>query len=152
MKTVIFFAILLRVFSATGQEMNPKYDSVLARTLGADAKGMKMYVLGILKTGSNNTQDKKVRDSLVNGHIKHITWLAEKGDLIAAGGLGKNENSYRGVFILNVSSFEEANKLLEADPAIKENIFVADLYKWTTSAALTESPKIHGKIVKYNTK
>ncbi|HBK41165.1 MAG TPA: hypothetical protein DDZ57_06280, partial [Porphyromonadaceae bacterium] len=37
---------------------NPAYDADLAEKLGADAYGMKNFVLVILKTGSNVTDDK----------------------------------------------------------------------------------------------
>jgi len=152
MKTIIFFIILLKVTPTIGQEINPCYDSLLARKLGADDKGIKTYVLGILKTGSNDIQDKNVRDILFKGHIAFIERLIKSGDIVTAGPLGKNENSYRGLFILNVSSIEEANSLLQADPSIKENLFAADLYTWSTSAALPMYFQFHDKIEKYKHK
>ncbi len=58
--------------------------------------------------------------------------------IIVAGPIGKNEKSYRGIFILDVASLEEAKHILQTDPAIKENLLAADLYKWYGSAALPE--------------
>ncbi len=43
-----------------------------------------------------------------------------------------------GIFILNVASLEEAHEILQTDPAIKENLLAADLYKWYGSAAIPE--------------
>ena len=65
MKTICLSAfLLLTTLMATGQNANPEYDSTLAAQLGADERGMKMYVLVILKTGPNDVQDKALRDSL----------------------------------------------------------------------------------------
>ncbi len=74
--------------------------------------------------------------------------MADLGKLIVAGPLGKNEKSYRGIFILNVPSFEDAKKLLEMDPAVKENIFDVEMFKWYGSAALSEYLPVHKKITK----
>jgi len=63
MKTA--FLISLFIFSTInlmGQTNNPNYDATLAKTLGADNLGMKMYVMVILKTGSNKVADKAKRD------------------------------------------------------------------------------------------
>ena len=56
--------------------------------------------------------------------------------------------TYRGIFILNVKTIEEANDLLESDPTIKEKVLEAEIFKWYGSAALpTYLPK-HKKIEK----
>lgn len=124
------------VFSVYGQSTNPNYDSTLAQTLGADDFGMKKYIWVILKTGSNKTTDKEFVSECFRGHMDNIRRLAEEGKLVVAGPLGKNKNSYRGIFILNVTTFEEANELLQTDPAIKENLLETELYNWYGSAAL----------------
>jgi len=144
--------LLLMAMAAFGQETNPNYDQALAKSLGADDYGMKSYILVILKTGSNKTEDKAIRDSLFAGHMDNIGRLAKLGKLVVAGPLGKNEQSYRGIFILNVTTLEEANELLLTDPAIKEKIFATDLYKWYGSAALPEYLKYHEKIEKVKIK
>jgi uncharacterized protein YciI len=132
-----------------GQLNNPEYDSTLAQTIGADEYGMKMYILVILKTGSNNIDDKNKLDSLFRGHLDNISRLADIGKLVVAGPLAKNDNSYRGIFIFNVKTLEEAEKLLESDPTIKENVLTAELYYWYGSAALPEYLKTHEKIEKF---
>ncbi len=118
------------------QTLNPDYDSTLAKKLGADDYGMKNYVLVILKTGSNNTTDKSFIDSCFQGHMNNIVRLVDEGKLIVAGPLGKNEKNYRGIFIFNVSSIEEAEMLVQTDPAVNSKLLEADLYKWYGSAAL----------------
>jgi len=151
MKAITAIAlVLLTAFPAAGQKTNPAYDSALATKLGADEYGMKMYVMVILKTGSNNVQDPVKRDSLFAGHMANISKLAEMRKLVVAGPFGDNKKSYRGIFIFDVPSFEEANKLLEDDPTIKEKVFEAELYHWYGSAALSEYLEASEKIWKVN--
>jgi uncharacterized protein len=139
MRLICIIWILVAVsFPVFGQTGNTDYDPELAKKLGADDYGMKSYILVILKTGSNTTADKELTSKSFAGHMSNMERLAEEGKLIVAGPIGKNEKSYRGIFILDVASLEEANGILQTDPAIKENLLAADLYKWYGSAALPE--------------
>lgn len=127
---------------------NPNYDPVLAQKLGGDEYGMKSYVLVILKTGTNQTTDKTLINNSFRGHMENINHLVKEGKMTVAGPLGKNENAYRGIFILNVTTFEEAESLLQNDAAIKEGLLDFDLYKWYGSAALPEYLDLSDKIWK----
>jgi uncharacterized protein YciI len=128
--------LFLSSVAAIAQTSNPKYNKALADSLGADEYGMKMYVLVILKSGANKTQEKAKLDSLFSGHMQNIRRLAKEGKLVVAGPLEKNTKEYRGIFILNVKTIEEANVLLQTDPAVSAKIFDAELYSWYGSAAL----------------
>jgi uncharacterized protein YciI len=144
---IILFFFFVQVTSA--QTVNPDYDSTLAKKLGADDYGMKSYVFVMLKTGSNTTADKAFIDSCFGGHMANIGRLANEGKLIVAGPFGKNDNSYRGIFILNVTTIEEAQELVQTDPAINSKLLDVDLYKWYGSAALPEYLDAALKIGKY---
>jgi uncharacterized protein len=151
MKSILIIsACLLFTISSIGQTINPNLDSTLAKSLGADDYGMKKYVLVILKTGSNTNAKKATSDSLFAGHLNNINRLTDLKKLIVAGPFAKNGNNFRGIFILDVISLEEAKKLLETDPAIKEKLLEPELYHWYGSAALFEYLKTHDKIWKYN--
>ncbi|MEO8766634.1 MAG: YciI family protein [Ginsengibacter sp.] len=143
----IFLTLLGLAIAANAQSTNKAYDSVLAKKLKADDYGMKNYVLVLLKSGSNTSTDKTLRDSLFAGHMENIGRLAEEGNLVIAGPFGKNDK-YRGLFVLNTASFDEAKKMLETDPAIKNKFLEPELYPWYGSAALQETPGIHNKIQK----
>ena len=52
------------VHSITAHNTNPNYDAELAKKLGAGDYGMKRFVLVMLKTGSNESTDKILRDSV----------------------------------------------------------------------------------------
>ena len=128
---VVLFASL----SLHAQSGNPKYDKALADSLGADEYGMKRYVLVILKTGPAKV-DKPTSDSLFAGHMKNIGRMVDMGKLVVAGPIAKNDNNFRGIFILNVRTIDEAKALLETDPAVKARVLDADCYSWYGSAAL----------------
>jgi len=150
MKKYIFVPVFLMIcLNAESQDINPGYDSVLARKLGADEYGMKNYVLVILKTGTANVEPGARLDSLFKGHMANINRLAAEGKLLVAGPIGKNSMSYRGIFILNVRTIEEARVLLETDPTVKEKIFDTELFPWFGSAALGEYLDVDKKIHRY---
>ncbi len=148
MKTIITFCLCLITTYALAQTPNPNYDSTLAKKLGADDYGMKGYVLVMLKTGTNTTATKTEIDSCFRGHMNNINHLVETGDLVVAGPMGKNDKTYRGIFILNVNSIEKAKELLIADPAVNYNILEAEYYIWYGSAALPEYLESSDKIWK----
>ena len=147
-KILVVALVLLLNLHTSAQTDNPKYNKALADSLGGDDYGMKMYVLVILKTGPNNIENKAKIDSLFRGHLTNIGRLASEGKLIVAGPLKKNDKTYRGIFIFNVKTIEEANALLVTDPAVKEKLLEAELYQWYGSAALPEYLKSHAKIEK----
>ncbi|MBL7765545.1 MAG: hypothetical protein JNJ58_05595 [Chitinophagaceae bacterium] len=152
MKHILFCLTLLTLSStlALAQTQNPKYDSVLAKKLGADDYGMKKYVLVLLKTGTNKTEDKAFTSQCFKGHMENIHRMVDSGKLIVAGPLGKNDQTYRGIFILNVKDFDEAKALLRSDPAVQEKLLEAEYYNWFGSAALPEYLDASDKIWKVN--
>ena len=77
-----------------------------------------------------------------------MTRMAEAGKLVVAGPIGKNDHSYRGIFILNTTSFEEAHELLQGDAAIANNLLEPLLFNWYGSAALPEYLDASDKIWK----
>lgn len=146
---LIFLSLFVFAQIISAQTLNPDYDSTLAKKYGADDYGMKNYVLAILKTGNNTTTDKAFIDSCFSGHMANIVRLANEGKLIVAGPLGKNDKSYRGIFIFNVSSIDEARKLVETDPAVNSKLLEFELYNWYGSAALPAYIDLSKKIGKY---
>lgn len=131
-----------------GQEINKNYDEKLAKELHADDYGMKTYVLAILKTGPEKGFSKAKQDSVFLGHMANIGKLVEEGKLVVAGPMGKNDKSYRGIFILDVPTIAEAEQLVGTDPAIQSRLLDVELYIWYGSAALKETLKIHSRIEK----
>lgn len=128
---------------------NPNYDKTLADKLGGDDYGMKSYFLVILKTGTNTTEDKEIISNSFRGHMDNINRLVEEEKLIVAGPLGKNENDFRGIFILNnLKSIEEAKKMLQTDLAVKNGLLDYEIFTWYGSAALPEYLPFSDKVWK----
>lgn len=145
-KGILFLLVVLgSIWSAFGQQ---SYDSELADSLGADAYGMRMYQLVILKTGTEVIEDKELVQKIFRGHIDNIGRLAEEGKLVVAGPLGKNELEYRGIFIFKLDNKEEIQELLKTDPAIEAGIFDVEILDWYGSAALPMYLPYHKQIEK----
>jgi len=145
---LVIIALLFAINNLSAQKTNSNYDAELAEKLGADEYGMKQFVLVILKTGTNTSTDKILKDSCFAGHMKNINRLVENKKLIVAGPIAKNDKTYRGIFILDVKTFEEANLLLETDPAISSKYLESELYSWYGSAALSEYLEASDKVWK----
>jgi len=148
MKFICCLLFIVAGLSSNAQKTNPDYDSTLAKKFGGDDYGMKMYVFVILKTGSNTTTDKALTDSLFAGHMSNINHMVSINKLLVAGPMVKNDKTYRGIFILDVKTFEEAEKLLEKDPAIKEKLLAVEMYNWYGSAALPAYIEASDKVSK----
>jgi uncharacterized protein YciI len=150
----LLLLILASIFtscSILAQQANPDYDPVLAASVEADDYGMKNYVMAILRTGPKDSiiTDKAQRAELFRGHMENIKRLASEKKLVVAGPFGKNDLTYRGLFILNVKTIEEARALCNTDPAVAAGIFELTLIPWYGSAALGEYLPSSEKVSKY---
>jgi uncharacterized protein YciI len=127
------------------EDMERTYDSLLASSLGADAYGMKSYVMAFLKTGPNRSQDSATIAEIQQAHLENIIRLADEGKLILAGPFLDN-GELRGIYVFNVSTLEEARKLTLADPAVRAGRLVMELHPWYGSAALQQLYDIHKRL------
>ena len=148
MRYILFLIGTWLSLSLTAQ--SSVFDESLAKKLGADDYGMKQYMLVILKTGTNTTQDKKFIDSCFAGHMSNMNVMVKADQLVVAGPIGKNDKLYRGIFILNVTNKAEAENLLKSDPAVNSRLLEAEYFPWYGSAALaTYLPNVE-KVTKKN--
>jgi uncharacterized protein YciI len=120
-------------------------DPVLAKRLGADERGMRKYVLAILKTGPHRTPDGPARDEIFREHFANIMRLANEGKLVVAGPFG-DKTDWRGMFIFAVETPEAAQQLVATDPVIKSGEMVAEYHVLYSSAALMSVNEIHKRI------
>lgn len=146
------FSILLPVAmgvlvgAAVAQDSKPVVpDPVLAKQLGADERGMRKYVLAILKTGPHRTPDGPVRDEIFKEHFANIMRLANEGKLVVAGPFG-DKTDWRGMFIFAVETPEAAQQLVATDPVIKSGEMVVEYHVLYSSAALMSVNEIHKRI------
>lgn len=128
-----------------------KYNQKLADSLGADQYGMKAYTIVMLTTGTAKIEDKAKKSELMKGHMTNIGKLADEGKIVVAGPfLEKNKENYRGMFIFNTKSREEAEQWVKTDPAVQAGIFSYEIFPWYGSAALPLYLKHHEEISKEN--
>ena len=123
-----------------------KFDAALARKLGADERGMRRYVLVILKTGPKRMPDGAARKAMFAGHMANIVRLAKEGRLALAGPFEDSKEGWRGLFVFAVDSVDEARKLAETDPVIVNGEMVAEYHPWYASAAVMQIPELHEKL------
>jgi uncharacterized protein len=93
---------------------------------------IKQFWLVILKTGP---KDKVITDSIERskifaGHFSNMKKLHEEGILKAAGPFGKNDFTWRGLFILDCKTKEEAEDYVKTDPSVIAEIFIVDIVPW----------------------
>ena len=120
----------------------PSYDSIKAAKAGADAYGMRPYVMAFLKRGPNRDRSPEEAQELQNAHMKNIGRMAEEGKLVLAGPF-MGDGELRGIYIFKVETVEEAEALTRTDPAIQAGSLVMELMPWYGSAALVEVNDLH---------
>jgi len=125
----------------------PTYDAALAQRLGADVRGMRHYVLVILKTGPTSMVQGKARDAMFAGHFANITRLAKAGKLALAGPFTENADGWRGLFLMAVETVDEARALTQTDPVIRNGEMTAEYHPWYGSAAAMMLPGLHERLV-----
>lgn len=122
------------------------FDAELAKKTGADERGMRNYVLVILRTGPTRMPDGPERDAMFVGHFANMERLAKEGKLALAGPFAKDPDGWRGLFVFAVASIDEAKALAETDPTIASGEMVADYHAWYGSAATMLVPELHEKL------
>lgn len=142
-------AALLVLFSgpALAQQPPAGYDDELAARTGADDRGMRGYVLVVLKTGPNRMPDGPERDAMFRGHFANINRLAEEGKLVLAGPFDAVDG-WRGLFVFAVKDIEEARQLAATDPVLATGEMIAEYHRYYGSAALMLVRELHEKIAK----
>lgn len=124
----------------------PKFDAELAKRLGADARGMRPYVLVVLKTGPTPVPKGEKRDAMFAGHFANMGRLAKAGKLALAGPFSKDPDGWRGLFVFAVETIDEAKQLTSTDPVIINGEMVAEYHLWYGSAAAMMVGEIHEKL------
>jgi uncharacterized protein YciI len=145
--SALLFALQPAVAQTKAAEPAPQYDAELAKSLGADERGMRSYVLVILKTGPKKIEDKAERDKIFQGHFANMGRLASEKKLVFGGPLDGKEGR-RGIFVIATPDIEEARRYVGTDPVIISGLMEADYHKLYGSAALMMLNDVHSKIEK----
>lgn len=132
---------------AGGEPTTANFDAELAKQLGADERGMRPYVLVILKTGPNKVPAGPERDEMFKGHFANMGRLAAEKKLALAGPLD-GVDGWRGLFVFSVSEIDEARSLVATDPVVIKGEMVAEFHKFYGSAGIMAVNDIHKKLGK----
>ena len=93
---------------------------------------IKQFWLVVLKTGPNDKSitDTAERKKIFAGHFANMERLYYDGVLKVAGPFGKNDLSWRGLFIIDCKTKEEAEGFVKTDPGVAAGIFIYDIVPW----------------------
>ncbi len=123
-KIIILVSIIFLAYSISSAQKDT--------TRKNPGENIKQFWLVILKTGP---KDKEIKDStkrsqLFAGHFANMEKLYYDGVLKVAGPFGKNDFTWRGLFILDCKTIEEAEEYVKTDPTVKAGVFVYDIVTW----------------------
>ena len=129
----LFFSCMLIGSSAYSQK-----DSIAKKP----EEKIKQFWLVILKTGP---MDKKITDTaernkIFAGHFANMQRLHSEGILKAAGPFGKNDFTWRGLFILDCKTKEEAEAYVKTDPSVAAGVFIVDIVPWFSEPSGSFTP------------
>lgn len=135
MKKAIFFSVLF--IAAFFQSALCQKDST-AKT----EQKIKQFWLVIIKTGPKDKEitDSTERSKIFAGHFSNMERLHKEGILKAAGPFGKNDFTWRGLFILDCDTKEEAENYVKTDPAVAADVFITDIVPWYSEASGSFAP------------
>ena len=147
LSAALLFAMQPASAQTKAADAAPQYDAELARSLGADERGMRPYVFVILKTGPKKIEDKAEREKIFAGHFANMGRLAAEKKLVVAGPLDGKEGR-RGIFVMATPDIEEAKRYVNTDPVVTSGLMEAEYHKLYGSAALMMVNDVHNKIEK----
>jgi uncharacterized protein YciI len=90
---------------------------------------MKTYYMVILKTGPNRNQDSIITARIQATHLANIGKLYDDKKLVLAGPF-IDDSPLAGIFIFDVATQEEADKLASADPAVIAGRLIYEIHPW----------------------
>ena len=88
------------------------------------------FQMAIMKKGPKWDSTKvEERNSILQQHIGNVVTLLDSGRAIIAGPF-TDDTEIAGIFILRASSTAEAKAWVDADPAVKAGLMVAEMHPW----------------------
>ena len=146
-KILTVFLIFILIGGCKQNSMENQFNSELAKKLDTDDYGMKKYTMAFLKRGSNRDLTEEEAKNLQRQHLDNIHKMAEEGTLLLAGPF-LDDGDVRGIYIFNIDSVEEAQKIAESDPAVKAGSLELEIWPWYGSATVMQINEIHQQIAK----
>lgn len=97
-----------------------------------DMSKMTTVVIGLLKRGPRAAEWDAKPDELAELQQRHLAnnaRLVEKGKLILVGPF-TDDGFWRGAFVFNVDSLQEAQALVDSDPSVQAGRMACELHPW----------------------
>ncbi|SEW54473.1 YCII-related domain-containing protein [Chitinophaga arvensicola] len=110
--------------SIAGKILPPKVRS------GAPAE-LKRYWMVLLKKGPVRNQDTALAAKIQRGHMDNINRLSAAGKLVVAGPF-ENDETLRGIFIMDCKDSLEVVSLVDKDPAVVSGRLIFEVKPWWT--------------------
>jgi uncharacterized protein YciI len=124
---LMFLAFVTSVSAQTSREFKMK--------MGDSTMVMKRYVFMLLNEGPNRNHDSVAVAKIQEGHMKHITEMAQTGKMVVAGPFDDG-GKYRGILIFDVDSIAQAIRMESTDPAVLSGrLEMQAIYWWTKKGA-----------------
>ena len=89
----------------------------------------KYYLVMLLANPAKEPLDSATVAEIQQAHLDNISRLAKEGKIVMAGPMGDNGN-LRGIFIMDCSSQQEADSLVQTDPAIMQKRMLFEVHPW----------------------
>lgn len=70
-------------------------------------------------------------ESVVSEHFQHLKSWSEEGIVVMAGRTTNDDESQFGIVIFHAANKDEAENMMNQDPAIRSGIMTGDLYPFT---------------------
>ena len=134
--TILLGCLLVIQFSSNAQNKSKaaKPELKLENTI-------QQYWFVMLLKGENRTQDSATAAKIQEGHMANINKLYNDGKLKVAGPFGDDGN-WRGIFIFDCKTKEEAEKIAQSDPAVAAGLFAVEVSPWYSAPI---GSFVHGK-------
>jgi uncharacterized protein YciI len=140
MKKIFSVAVLYFLFAGISLTANGQQtDSVKKQS---PEEQIEQYFFVLIKTGPNQNFDSTQKAKLFQGHMANINRLYYDGIIKAAGPFGKNAYTWRGIFIFDCKTKEEAEKIAQSDPAVAAGLFEVEISAWYSAPI---GSFVHGK-------
>jgi len=119
MKNRVFAAVLVSTLATISLSAQPKEEHKLVQ-----------FQMAILKKGPKWEATKEAdRNSIFKEHLGNVISLLTSGKATAAGPFD-DDTDLAGIFILRAASSDEAKTWVDADPAVKAGLLVAEIHPW----------------------
>jgi len=96
---------------------------------------MRTYVLVLIYRGPTPETDPEKSKELFRGHMANIARLVDEKKIILAGPM-MDKTDLRGIFLFDLDSVEEAQKLCDTDPAIQSGTFRVEIHPWYSAKGI----------------